>query len=121
MAPPFRPRPRRPPLLLPVEMPPARTVLIEQDESHDLKWFVLLLLQQAGPARVFHEGVWVCILARGVTSNGPFVTYCYTRITSPFRLPGFASKGETSRFGGVSALGYTFCCTLCSGGIAMSP
>jgi hypothetical protein len=37
MAPPFRPRPRPPPLLLPIEMPPPRPVLIEQDESHDLK------------------------------------------------------------------------------------
>jgi hypothetical protein len=60
MAPPFRPRPRPPRLLLPVEMPPLRPVLIEQDESHDLKWSVLLWLQQGGPTRVYHEGMWVC-------------------------------------------------------------
>jgi hypothetical protein len=41
-------------------MPPLRPVLIEQDESHDLKWSVLLWLQQGGPTRVYHEGMWVC-------------------------------------------------------------
>ena len=60
MAPPFRPRPRPPPLLLPIERPPPWPVLIEQDESHDLKWSVLLWLQQDEPARVYHEGMWVC-------------------------------------------------------------
>jgi hypothetical protein len=35
-------------------------VLIEQDETHDLKWSVLLWLQQGGPARVYHEAMWVC-------------------------------------------------------------
>jgi hypothetical protein len=60
MAPPFRPQPRPPSLLLLVEMPPPQPVLIEQDESHDLKWFMLLWLQQGGPARVYHEGMWMC-------------------------------------------------------------
>jgi hypothetical protein len=48
---PFRPRPRPPLLILPVEMTPLRLVLIEQDESHDLKWSVLLWLQQG----------WACL------------------------------------------------------------
>jgi hypothetical protein len=60
MAPPFLPRPRPPPLLLPIEMPLPRLVLIEEDESHDLKWYVLPWLQQGGPACVYHEGMWVC-------------------------------------------------------------
>jgi hypothetical protein len=60
MAPPFRPRPRPPALLLPVEMPPQLPVLIQQDELHDLKWYVLLWLQQGGPACVYHGGMWVC-------------------------------------------------------------
>jgi hypothetical protein len=45
--------------MLPVEMPPLRPVLIEQDESHDLKWFVLLWLHQGSPACVYHEAMWV--------------------------------------------------------------
>jgi hypothetical protein len=49
MAPPFRPRPRPPPLLLPGTL---RSVLIEQDELHDLKWCVLLWLPQGMPACV---------------------------------------------------------------------
>jgi hypothetical protein len=55
-APPFRPWPRLPPLLLPIEMPPPRPVLIE-DESHDLKWSVLLWLLQGGPTYVYHGGM----------------------------------------------------------------
>jgi hypothetical protein len=60
MAAPFCPRPRPAPLLLPNEMPPPRLELVEQDESHDLKWSVLLWLQQGGPACANHKGMWVC-------------------------------------------------------------
>jgi hypothetical protein len=45
MAPPFRPWSRPPPLLLPIEMSPPWPVLIEQDDSHDLKCSVFLWLQ----------------------------------------------------------------------------
>ena len=41
-------------------MPPPRPVLIEQDESHELKLSVLAWLQQAGPAHVCDEDIGQC-------------------------------------------------------------
>jgi hypothetical protein len=66
MAPPFHPRPKPPALLLPVKMPPPQPMLIEQDESHDLKWSVLLLAS-AGRAHpcLSRRNVGVPVLPQG--------------------------------------------------------
>jgi hypothetical protein len=34
------------------------------------------------------------LFAKGVTGNGPFVTCCYTRTTSPFHLPVLGMQGR---------------------------
>jgi hypothetical protein len=66
MAPPFRPRPRSPCLLLPIEMPPPRPVLIEQDETHDLNGLCCFGFSRAGPPVFITKQCGCALFATGV-------------------------------------------------------
>jgi hypothetical protein len=93
MAPPFLLRPMPPPLLQPIEMPTQRPMLIEQDESHEIKNGLCWLGFNRPSLPVLVSKVCgYALSARGVT--------CWTihdlllhAHASPFHLPSCGIQG----------------------------